>query len=66
MTLWHLGRDSITTYTGPRYDVTWQVAVNSMLHAYSKEFDNGKVHHRLEKEENPGIMAAEAAAKVLG
>ncbi len=47
VTLWHFGIDGVTEYAGEKFSCTWEVAQNSLIRAYTKDFRNGKTRIRL-------------------
>ena len=55
--LWHLGRDSITQYSGKMFECNWGAAKNLFIRIYSKELKTtGKRIARMEIQENPDIL----------
>lgn len=66
VTMWHFGVDSVTESTGKRYQETWEVARNTFLRLYSKEFPDGKRRHRVEVEESPRTAVQDVLSRVLG
>ncbi|MGD1839203.1 MAG: hypothetical protein ACPKPY_14230 [Nitrososphaeraceae archaeon] len=53
--LWHLGRDSITQYSGEKFECNWGAAKNLFIRIYSKELKTVK-KIRMEIQENPDIL----------
>ena len=49
--LWHFNRDSLTEYSGEKFDCSWKVAKNLFIRVYSKE-----LKLRIELQENPDII----------
>ena len=55
--LWHLGRDSITQYSGKMFECNWKEAKNLFIRIYSKELKTtGNRMVRMEIQENPDIL----------
>ncbi len=50
-TMWHFGRDSLTTYNGEMFEISWEDALG-LFRVYSKEFKD-KVRIRKELQEYP-------------
>jgi hypothetical protein len=50
-TMWHFGRDSLTTYNGEMFEISWADALG-LFRVYSKEFKN-KTRIRKELQEYP-------------
>lgn len=65
VTLWHFGIDGVTEYAGEKFSCTWEVAQNSLIRAYTKDFRNGKTCIRLERQENPDKVLSEAIEEKL-
>jgi hypothetical protein len=38
--MWHFGVDSLVTYRGQKFDITWQEGKEVLLHIYSKTANN--------------------------
>lgn len=51
VTMWHLGRDSRTEYSGERFSFSTIDALDVLVRVYTKEMDDGRIHIRLEKQE---------------
>ena len=64
-TMWHFGVDSVTEYTGERFSCTWEVGQNALCRAYTKDFRNGRIHIRLERQEYPRRSLAYAIEEKL-
>lgn len=48
-TMWHFGRDSLTTYTGEMFEISWADALG-LFRVYSKEFkDKTKIRKELQE-----------------
>lgn len=52
--LWHLGRDSVSQYSGKHFECSWNVAKNLFIRVYSKELKL-KTIVRMEVQENPDM-----------
>jgi hypothetical protein len=66
VTLWHLGIDSITEYTGEKFCSTWEVGQVALIRAYIKDMKGQGPKIRLERQEYPGKTFADAIAEKLG
>jgi hypothetical protein len=53
ITLWHLGRDSLSEYSKEMFHCKWDIAEKIILRIYSKELTNGKKKIRIELQQNP-------------
>jgi hypothetical protein len=61
VTMWHFGRDSLVTYRGEMFEITWKDALGVFNRIYSKEFKNKKkVLIRKETQEYPNKPLGEA------
>jgi hypothetical protein len=60
VTMWHLGRDSQTEYSGERFSFNTIDALDVLVRVYTKEMDDGKIRIRLEKQEYPNKTFAGA------
>jgi ribosomal protein L19E len=60
VTMWHLGRDSQTEYSGDKFSFNTMDALDVLARVYTKEMDDGKIRIRLEKQEYPNKTFAEA------
>lgn len=65
VTLWHFGIDGVTEYAGEKFSCTWEVAQNSLIRVYTKDFRNGKTRIRLERQENPDKVLSQAIEEKL-
>jgi hypothetical protein len=36
--IWHFGQDGLTSYSGEKFDITWEDSLNVLHHIYSKDF----------------------------
>ena len=36
--MWHFGQDVLTSYSGEKFDMTWEDSLNVLHHIYSKDF----------------------------
>lgn len=60
VTMWHLGKDSQTEYSGERFSFNTIDALDVLVRVYTKEMDDGKIRIRLEKQEYPNKTFAGA------
>ncbi|MDR4490234.1 MAG: hypothetical protein R2685_04955 [Candidatus Nitrosocosmicus sp.] len=60
VTMWHLGRDSQTEYSGDKFSFNTMDALDVLARVYTKEMHDGKIRIRLEKQEYPNKTFAEA------
>ncbi|CAN5865413.1 hypothetical protein BH23THE1_BH23THE1_13560 [soil metagenome] len=61
VTMWHFGRDSLVTYRGEMFEISWKDALGVFNRIYSKEFKNKKkVRIRKEVQEYPNKPLSEA------
>ena len=65
VTMWHFGADSSIEYTGEMFSITWTVAENALVRAYSKVMQDGKTRIRLERQEYPKKTFANAIEEKL-
>jgi hypothetical protein len=66
VTMWHFGLDSITEYTGDKFSATWEVGLNALIRAYSKDMkEQGRTTIRLERQEYPNKKFADAIEEKL-
>jgi len=60
ITLWHLGRDSLSEYSREVFHCKWDIAEKITLRIYSKELTNGKKKkRRLNESGNKRILLRE-------
>ena len=60
VTMWHFGRDSLTGYSGERFEITWEDGLQ-LFRVYSKEYKKNKtVRIRKEIQEYPNKSLREA------
>src|SRR4051812_47505883 len=36
--MWHFGKDALTSYSGEKFDISWEDSLNVFHHIYSKEY----------------------------
>src|SRR4051812_27107475 len=41
--MWHFGQDALTSYSGEKFDVSWEDILNVFHHIYSKEYGKKKM-----------------------
>jgi hypothetical protein len=51
--MWHFGKDALTSYSGEKFDMSWEDSLNLFHHIYSKENGNKKMKVRKEIQEYP-------------
>ena len=37
--MWHFGQDALTSYSGEKFDMSWEDSLNVLYHIYSKEYE---------------------------
>jgi hypothetical protein len=65
VTMWHVGVDSVTEYTGEKFQCTWQLAEGILVRLYSKDFGRKKTLVRFERQEYPKKEFADLISKFL-
>jgi hypothetical protein len=50
--MWHFGKDTLTSYSGEKFDMSWEDSMNVFHHIYSKEYGK-KMKIRNEIQEYP-------------
>jgi hypothetical protein len=65
VTMWHFGADASIEYTGKEFSATWEVGENALIRAYSKDMKDGKTRIRLERQEYPRKIFADAIEEKL-
>jgi hypothetical protein len=55
ITLWHIGKDSLSEYSKEMFHCKWDLAEKIALRIYSKELQTGKKKVRVEIQQNPNI-----------
>ena len=45
--MWHFGKDALTSYSGEKFDMSWEDSLNVFHHIYSKEY--GKKENECKK-----------------
>jgi hypothetical protein len=58
VTMWNFGADASVEYCGEKFSVTWEIAENALIRAYSKVMSNDKTRIRLERQEYPKTTLA--------
>ena len=64
ITLWHIGKDSISEYSGKLFHCEWNMAEQMILRIYSKTIEKKK-RIRIEKQENPSFSIEELKKRVI-
>src|SRR3954452_14012569 len=57
--MWHFGQDALTSYSGQKFDMSWEDSLNVFHHIYSKEYGK-KMKVRKEVQEYPNKALEEA------
>ena len=65
ITLWHMGRDSISEYSGEKFHCQWNIAEQIILRIYSKTLENKTNKVRIEVQYNPTISIEELKKRIL-
>jgi hypothetical protein len=60
VTMWHFGADASVEYSGEKFSVTWEIAENVLIRAYSKVMNDNRTRIRLERQEYPRTTIADA------
>ena len=55
ITLWHIGKDSLSEYSKEMFHCKWDLAEKMSLRIYSKEMQRGTKKVRIEVQQNPNI-----------
>jgi hypothetical protein len=55
ITLWHMGKDSISEYSKEMFHCKWELGEKIAIRIYSKEFQDKKRKVRIEVQQNPNI-----------
>ena len=55
ITLWHIGKDSLSEYSKEMFHCKWDLAEKMSLRIYSKELHRGTKKVRIEVQQNPNI-----------
>jgi hypothetical protein len=51
--MWHFGQDALTSYSGEKFDMSWEDSLNVLHRIYSKEYGKKKMKVRKEVQEYP-------------
>jgi len=65
ITLWHIGKDSLSEYSKEMFHCKWDLAEKIALRIYSKEVQTGKKKVRAEIQQNPGISIEELQNAII-
>jgi len=65
VTMWHFGADALITYSGEKFNVSWEIAQHGLINAYSKDWKDGKRRIRIERQEYPKETLVEALGEKL-
>jgi len=65
ITLWHIGKDSISEYSGKMFHCEWNLAEQMILRIYTKTIENNKNSRvRIEIQQNPTINIEQLVKKM--
>jgi hypothetical protein len=65
ITLWHIGRDSLSEYSKDMFHCRWDIAEQVTLRIYSKELTSGKKKIRIEVQQNPQLDIEKLQMNIL-
>lgn len=65
VTMWHFGADSITEHAGRDFHMSWEVAEDALIRAYTKDMKDRKRRIRIEKQEYPNKPLSQALEEKL-
>ena len=65
ITLWHIGKDSLSEYSKEMFHCKWDLAEKMILRIYSKELQIGKNKVRIEVQQNPNISVEELKNTIM-
>ena len=65
VTMWHFGSDSLSEYTGEKFEVAWEVGENSLFRIYTKDLKTEGTRIRRERQEYPNKRFDEAIEEKL-
>lgn len=65
VTMWHFGADALIEYSGEKFSVTWEIAEDILIRAYSKVMKDNKTRIRLERQEYPRATLADIIEQKL-
>jgi len=54
--MWYFGQDALTSYSGEKFDISWEDSLNVFHHIYSKGYGNKKLKMRKEVQEYPNNL----------
>ena len=66
ITLWHIGKDSLSEYSKEMFHCKWDLAEKMILRIYSKELKSGKKKVRIEVQQNPRISIEQLKNVIIG
>jgi len=58
--MWHFGKNALTSYSGQKFDISWEDILNVFHHIYSKEYGKKKMKVRNEIQEYPSKSLEDA------
>jgi hypothetical protein len=59
--VWHFGQEARISYSGEKFDVSWEDSLNVLHHIYSKEYGETKMKVRKEVQEYPNKLLEDAS-----
>ena len=66
ITLWHIGKDSLSEYSKEMFHCKWDLGEKIALRIYSKELrENGKKKVRIELQQSPNISIEELKNAII-
>ena len=65
ITLWHMGKDSLSEYSKEMFHCKWDLAEKIALRIYRKELESGKKKVRIEVQQNPNISVGELKNTIM-
>ena len=65
ITLWHMGKDSLSEYSKEMFHCKWDLAEKMSLRIYSKELERGKKKVRIEVQQTPNISIEELKNAII-
>ena len=65
ITLWHIGKDSISEYSKEMFHCKWELAEKIAIRIYTKQFQDKKRKVRIEIQQNPNIPIEELTKAIV-
>jgi hypothetical protein len=63
--MWHFAFDSLSEYTGEKFEVAWEVGENSLFRIYTKDLKTDGTRIRRERQEYPNKRFDDAISEKL-